>query len=66
MFLSVTPQRQYALTKHFKIVCECSGFTFFFVSVVVFRSVFEKDEVGDVSTSFCTWPLFQVLLNKRP
>ena len=38
----------------------------FFVIVFVFRSVFEKDEVGDASTSFSAWPLFQVLLNKRP
>ena len=39
---------------------------FFVIVVVVFRSVFEKDQVGDASISFSTWPVFQVLLNKRP
>ena len=39
---------------------------FVIVTVVLLRSVFEKDEVGDASISFSTWPVFQVPLNKRP
>ena len=39
---------------------------FFVIVVVLFRSVFEKDEVGGASTIFSTWPVFQVLLNKLP
>ena len=44
---------------------------FFVIVVVLFRSVFEKDQVGDASISFSTWPVFQVLLRgpapkKRP
>ena len=41
-------------------------FFFFVIVVVLLRSVFEKDEVGDASISFSTWPVFQVPLNKRP
>ena len=39
---------------------------FVIVTVVLLRSVFEKDEVGDASISFSTWLVFQVPLNKRP
>ena len=38
----------------------------FVIVVVLFRSVFEKHQVGDASISFSTWPVFHVLLNKRP
>ena len=42
-------------------------FFFFFVIVVaLLRSVFEKDEVGDASISFSTWPVFQVPLKRHP
>ena len=41
-------------------------FFFFVIVCVLLRSVFEKDEVGDASISFSTWPVFQVPLNKRP
>ena len=39
---------------------------FFVIVVVLFRSVFEKHQVADASISFSTWPVFHVLLNKRP
>ena len=42
------------------------GFFLSLLLVYVDRSVFEKDEVGDASIGFSTWPVFQVLLNKRP